>query len=161
MANIVAKLSVKAVGAKPEIAKINDKETDLCLFMGIARGLVVKTGKNDDPVLALVGDFEGTNLTTGEVLQSGVLYLPSGIAEMYTSKLEGDSPAPIKFAVKISSFPAANPIGYSYKATPVVQAADSDPLAELRAQMQQAMLPPPETPKDEEKPTDTPKGGKK
>lgn len=153
MAGLIGKLSIKTLGCTPEAAVVSGNETDLCDIMGKITSLVVKIGSNGDPVIGLVGSFEGVNLTTGEVSRSGVAYLPSGIAEMFTSKFEGDGDhPPVAFALRLSSFKASNPRGYSFRAREIVEAqAETDPLEELRqarnAYVQKMLPPPAEEPK--------------
>lgn len=149
MANLISKISVKTLKCVPAVAKAEGREIDIARIYGVARALVFKESASGDTTVGLAGDFEGVNLTTGEVFGSGVAYLPSGIAEMFTTKLEGDNPAPVQFALTIAARPDSNAAGYSYVAKPVLALEQADPLAELRASMQLALAPPAETQKDE------------
>src|SRR5690606_33315883 len=93
-----------------------------------------------DPTTGLTGQFEGTNLETGEIYQSGVCYLPSGILELVAASLVADAALDkanrtnptVRFAFLISAVPAKNPIGYSYSIEQLVEPEQDDPLADMR-----------------------------
>lgn len=127
--NIISKISVKTIGCNPSAAKSEGKDVQLAKVYGVARGTINKVDQRGDPVVGLTGEFEAVNLGTGEVFRSGVLYLPSGIHEMVANSVkEGDT----EFALGIVASPASNPIGYSYKAVPLLEPAANDPMAALR-----------------------------
>ena len=91
---------------------------------------------------AIVGQFAGRRakpLDNGDgtetvEIRSGVLYLPTGIAEMITVPLTAeDAPSMIEFAVKVSTRKANNPAGYEYVIEELYQPQGAkDPLDELR-----------------------------
>lgn len=129
--NIVARLSVKACGCKPEGT---DKPKRLCLIYGVASGF--KSGEDNKGQLwsAITGSFEGVNIETGDVYRSGKLFLPNGIQEVVEAALKGTGDnGSIKFGLELRSVKASNPIGYSYQAVPLVKPSADDPLAEMRA----------------------------
>lgn len=144
MSKIVTKMSVKTLGANPARAKTDNKSVDLVRIYGIASGLAFKADpKTGDIQTAVTGSFEGVNLETGEVYSSGVLWLPGGIQELLVNAVDtgetdkNDKPVynSVKFGFTISSVPATNPIGYSYTAEQLIDAAKNDPLADLRSEM--------------------------
>lgn len=139
--SFVAKLSIKTLGCVPLDAVKQGKEVSLCRIFGVAQGVkYVPNKQTGDVSVALIGDFEGVNLTTGETLRSGVCYLPSGIHDKISAPLEAarrseTAADPIQFGVELCSFPSSNPGGYSYKAKPFFQTEAFDPLAEIRKAM--------------------------
>lgn len=143
--SIISKLTVAQMKLNPTAAKTNEKKTLLGRIYGIASGIKTVKAANGDVHFALTGDFRGTNAESGDNYRSGVLYLPSGIHEMVQDAVDGgldDNGKPVyrevKFGIDLFAVPANNPIGYSYQATPVIQATEADPLAELEAEMAEA-----------------------
>lgn len=139
---IEPKLSIKTMGAKPDMVKLADDADaryPLVRVIGVARGIKSATGNNGDPVFGLTGQFQGTNLKTGEKSVSGVLYLPGGILELIMDPVEailnGDDrvakQAGVKFAMDIFSVKASNPAGYSFSANNLIDTAQVNPLAEI------------------------------
>lgn len=120
-------------------------------IFGVAQGVKAKTlpDRKGDPQVyeMIVGDFEGipsepveTDYDGEKVIvdafRSGVLYLPSGIHDRLAAALKGDDAQPVKFAIEIYTVKASNPAGYSYEARALTETQVSDPLAEMRAQLQ-------------------------
>lgn len=141
---IEPKLSIKTMGAKPDMVKLAeeaDARYPLVRIIGVARGIKSATGNNGDPVFGLTGQFQGTNLKTGEKSVSGVLYLPGGILELIMDPVEailnGDDrvakQAGVKFGLDLFSVKAANPAGYSFSATNLIDTAQVNPLAEIES----------------------------
>lgn len=154
---LLPKISPSTIGCNPEIAKINGEPATLARLRGICKGTVLRVipsqtkGGADQEFIGIVGSFEAVNLETGEVFQSGVLYLPGGIHEMIISVLQGmpeDEAAEVKFIVDLIAVPAKNPRGYSWQVRPVVEMALAhDPLDELREMEMKAKLRLPAPPK--------------
>jgi hypothetical protein len=135
--NVLPKMSIKTLGCKPHLAKDSDKPVALARIMGIANGVKWVEGQGGELSPAILGAFEGVNLQTGEVYQSGKLFLPGGIAELISGqfKTDDDKNKSVQFAFDISSVAAKNPIGYSYQAKQLTKPAENDPLALLRKEM--------------------------
>lgn len=137
--NLVTKMSVKTIGANPSRAKTENRKVPLGRFYGVARGIIMKVDNRGEPITGLTGDFYGVNIDTGEKYQSGVLYLPGGIHEMLVNGVDqGETNdkgkpvyTPVEFGFDVWATPASNPIGYSYEATPLLEARVSDPIADL------------------------------
>ncbi len=140
----VAKLSIKALGCDPRLAKGVNKQV-LCRIYGKAQGLKMGEDKiRGDVWTALQGTFEGQNCQVdspeyGKTLQSGKLFLPAGIQDVIEgavreiTKAAASETASVNFALELSSVKADNPIGYSYQARNLVPQAAKDELGELRA----------------------------
>lgn len=87
----------------------------------------------------IVGQFEGIPsepLKDGDdvitAIQSGVLYLPSGIHERVASVLKGDDAPSVEFAIELYTVKATNPAGYSWEAREVIKSTAADPLTKMR-----------------------------
>lgn len=130
---IVSKLTIKTMGCKPQLAAALGQKVPVARIMGIAYGTKVVEAANGDVFTAITGQFEGTNLETGQVFQSGVLYLPAGFHEQIADPLKKENaPEQIEFAMELYAVPADNLSGYSYEAKPLIKIVEADPLASLR-----------------------------
>jgi len=148
-----SKLSVSAFGNPKKVLGM-DGDTARYLIgtiIGTADGIKLKksqdTAGNAIVHEAITGNFEGIPADKWEVdeevdgvktkvqidgVRSGILYLPSGIHERLSSALKGDDVQPIKFAIECYSIKARNAAGYTYDVKAIMDAAASDPLAEMR-----------------------------
>lgn len=107
--------------------------------LGILVGQAVGTFNTTNPATGEIyegirGMFEFTDFDeTRPILASGKMFLPTGVAEMVFEALKSDEDhVGIRFAFEVSVFRADNPIGYSWKLTPLMDVTTDDPLAELR-----------------------------
>lgn len=146
---IISKLSVKTVGTDPKEAIKQGKAVPLARFWGIAESTkFVVNRQTGDTNTAIIGTFRGMNLATGEVFESGVLYLPAGIHDQLSGPLlrqkESPDAQPIRFGVEVSATPASNPVGYTYTAKPLMRPQGVDPLAEMEAEVNLRALPKPD-----------------
>lgn len=142
---IVAKLTVATMKFEPARAKSEGKKVFLGRIMGIADGLKTVKAANGDVHTAITGTFLGLNAKTQDEYRSGVLYLPTGIHDLVQNAVdagldENGKPTytAVEFGIDLYAVPAGTPAGYSYEANPVIQAQESDPVAELRAKMDEA-----------------------
>ena len=141
MSKILPKMSVKTLGSNPKAAAtLKDGERlHLIRVLGVASGIKAAVDTRGEPVFGLTGQFEGTNVATGENAQSGVLYLPGGIQELLQGPLEqaiaDDKNARIQFAFDIYAVKASNPAGYSFEAENLVDVEREDPFAAMRADL--------------------------
>lgn len=128
-----AGVNPKKIHAAPE----SQRALDLAVILGEASGIK----QVDDPAHgtiheALTGRFQATNCETGDVVRSGMLYLPKGIHETVTAAVkkaeDGDV---VRFALRVRSVRAENPAGYSYEAVPLLKPEESDPLDKLAAEI--------------------------
>ncbi len=123
----------------PEVADL-----DLYTIYGIAHG--IRQGEsNYGPWTALVGRFEAVRLDTGEVVQGPQAFLPEPYNGMVAEKLKGNESVKFSFTITLAR-DESQARGYIYNATPQVNAAENDELAELRHDAQKA-LPKPESKK--------------
>lgn len=136
--NMVSKITVKTVKCKPAKAKAEERRVPMMRCFGIASGLKTVVAANGDVHTAITGDFKAQNIETGDTFVSGVLYLPAGIHDLLQSAVDGgldknDKPVyrPVKFGLDIYAVPSTVPAGYSYEATPIIEAQEDDRLAEL------------------------------
>lgn len=103
-----------------------------------------------------VGNFEGVNLDTGDVLQSARLYLPDGACQALENQVtevqgkKGKS-ALVQFAFEIRAvkLPSTSKgIGYSYETAAILKPEQADPIAAMRAAVA-AAAPAPKVGKDD------------
>lgn len=147
---ILTKMSIATIGANPSAVKTEEFQKSgatslpIVRIYGIATGLIFKADpKTGDIQTAVSGNFEAVNLANGETYRAGVLWLPSGIQELLINAVDtgavdkNDKPVynDVKFGFQINAMPAKNPIGYSYSAEQLIDASQSDPLADLRAEL--------------------------
>jgi hypothetical protein len=136
---IVSKMAVKSIGCDPMKRPDDGKPLPLCVFFGKADGIKEGEGRDGRMWSALTGSFAGVNLVTGDEYRSGKLFLPSGIHEIVENAVKSikpdDTEAYVKFALQIAVIKAANPIGYSYQATKLIDVAEGDELSEIREQL--------------------------
>lgn len=140
--NIVSKLSLKTIDCDNSRGK--KERVHLARFFGIASGIKVAKGQNGEPVYGVTGDFRGVNLEKpADTFQSGILYLPGGINEMLLAAVETgevdakDKPIyrEVQFAFDVFAKPATNAAGYQFEATPVIDAKETDVMAELSSKL--------------------------
>ena len=144
MVKMLPKLSLKGMGCEPRAAATSETPVELATIFGVATKIKMGEDGKGDVWTALIGQFEGVNLQTGEVFQSGKLFLPSGIQELIEEAIGNNEG--VEFAFKILSVKASNPIGYSYQAETLTPPKEKDNLSHLRS------LVAPHTPAIEHKP---------
>lgn len=135
------KISVATLGCVSARAKAEGKRIHLARIMGIITGTKMKTDQAGEPIVAVIGTFEGTNIETGKTAQSSVLYLPGGIQEVLETAADGrqDASVGIPFALDVFSLPATNKAGYTYDVAFIQKPAGAvDPLEALRAAVAEA-----------------------
>lgn len=152
------KISVAKVFGKVNAAVISKHGTDgkinLARFMGSAQG--VKTGVSDfGEWRALTGQFRAIALSgdnAGEVFDSAVCFLPDVALDLVVAQLIGGANA-VDFAFDISAvLDESVAVGYSYRATPLIEAEEESPFARLEKKLAALALP---------APTEEKKNGKK
>jgi hypothetical protein len=85
----------------------------------------------------LKGQFEATNIKTGEVYTAPVCYLPGAAMDMITAAFsmakEQDASSTVKFAFDVfAKYDSTAATSYTFGVKPLVEANKIDPLAELR-----------------------------
>lgn len=134
-ASLIRKISSKTVlGGVPEVPT---KATPLYTVIGVATG--VRTGASSyGEFTALKGQFEATNLATGEQVTAPQCFLPEPLNGMIAAQLAmvDDDGNPLaktaRFAVEVGVIPAKTATGYEYTARELVDTTENDPLADLR-----------------------------
>lgn len=132
------KLTVATLGTVPARAKAEKKRIHLARIMGVATDTKFKTDQAGEPIVAVIGNFEGTNVETGLSAQSSVLYLPGGIQEVIESAVDGraDKKAGVPFALDIFAKPDNNKAGYTYDVEFIVKPTGAvDPLEAVRGML--------------------------
>lgn len=143
------KMTVATLGTVPARAKAEKKRVHLCRIIGSASSTKLKTDQAGEPIVAIVGNFEGTNVETGAVAQSSVLYLPGGIQEVIENAVDSrdDKNAAVPFALDVFAKPDNNKAGYTYDVEFIQKpqgrldplealrtaAAEAKPLADVKA----------------------------
>lgn len=128
---IVKKLSIKGIlGRKPKVPE-DGKVNWLVQFIGVATGM--KTGSsNFGEWTALTGSFQGVNMETGDVMRSGMCFMPDVALNLITPALGQKDTKGIEFAFNIGvKADEKSTIGYVYVAEPVLEASENDPLEML------------------------------
>ena len=143
MSSLIRKISAKTVCGKTE-APTDKKTVALFIVGGIANK--VKTGDSMYGTwTALVGQFEATNVATGEIFIAPQCFLPEPMNGMIAASLEmvDDDDKRInqsvQFAVEVGVKKADNQIGYEYTASEVMKSDAADPLAAIRETIAKAI----------------------
>lgn len=145
---LVSKISFKTVCKAPEMATLEvtdengNKKTVLrgiekqyMRVVGVCRNTVIKNSQYGDSI-EFQGDFRAINIDSGEVFNSGKLFLPS-IAETFISNaMENvrytDGFSGLELAFDIGIKPASNPMGYEYTVKPLIEPEQTtDRLADM------------------------------
>lgn len=135
--SVISKVTVKSVGADPKEAIRQNKKVPLARFWGVAEAIkYVNNRTTGDVNIALLGSFRAQNMETGEVFDSGVMYLPGGLHDQLSgpfvrAKDQHATVEPIKFAIEVLAVPSKNPGGYSYEGRQLMKQEGVDPLAEM------------------------------
>lgn len=134
MASLLKKLTLKTLcGDLKAIAReipLDGGVTDLAKIYGIAEGLKAYKSQYGDGH-ALVGQFGGVDMITGEVSRSTQCLIPQPMHDMIVSALESTDKVEFALVVRIKRRDDLA-IGYEFIEKPVVQAeAATDPLAHL------------------------------
>lgn len=137
--NEVSKLSTKAMGCNPKKIAVNIPEgvtepVPMATLYGKATGVKEGEDANGKVYSMIVGEFEGTNLETGDVYRASRLFLPEGIQETVEQAIANSTEEKplVIFALMIMVRKATNAQGYSYVGRQLLPTVAADPLAEIR-----------------------------
>lgn len=123
--------TVKRIKEVMEAAKLEDgKSVPLLKIAGMSSGASV--GQTDKGQFTkLSGSFVGTDMTTGELYQSGVCILPEFIgAQIGAAILQSKNP--VQFAFQIEAKRKDNSItGYEFVVRPLIESKPTDAMADL------------------------------
>jgi len=143
MSSLVRKISAKVVCGKIE-KPVPKKGKTLFIVGGIANK--VRTGDSQYGTwTALVGQFEATNVETGEVFIAPQCFLPEPMNGMIAAALEATDKdgkrlnQSIQFAVEVGVKHAENQIEYEYTAKEIMKSDSADPLAAIREEITKAL----------------------
>jgi hypothetical protein len=134
---VIAKLSVKT-GANPKkVANTSGGRLHLCDILGRVKSVVTKEDTSATGLsTALMGKFDAYYPSSNRRYQSARCYLPGGIQQVIEDLVkalpEGDKLASVDFAFRIFAVEAANPVGYTYEALPLITLTSNDGLDDIR-----------------------------
>lgn len=141
MPTTAARLTLTDLGVHPEdILTSKEHKLALAQIYGVASGCRTQKDKRDDrEFLYFIGNFEGKNLDTGEVIQSSKLYLPDGACQTLEHMLnqiheKRGASATVNFAFEIYVVKNSEArTGYTYETASLMEPQQgADPLAALR-----------------------------
>lgn len=78
------------------------------------------------------GQFEATNILTGEIYRGSRLFLPPVLTEMVRNQVLAAGDVGVQFAFDIGIDSANNAHGYQYTITPLTAPAATDPLSQMK-----------------------------
>lgn len=133
--NLQKKISVTRLSGKTTIARIVAANGVLNCGQFIGRASGIKQGETDFGVWnALTGNFRGIS-PDGEVMDSGVCFLPDVAFDMIKGQLDGGAIA-VDFAFAITAaLDDTSPVGFSYRATPLMDSEETDPVLMLQQKL--------------------------
>jgi len=148
---IAKKITVKAVvgDVKRHVIKLADSEgvvadgqtIPLLRVVGKCNRYEVKTNDYGDSV-CLKGQFEATNLETGEATRAPSCYLPEIAADSVAGLLQGEIES-VDFAYDISIRTDADAItGYVYECVPLIEPQEDDVMTRLSKSLPKALAAP-------------------
>lgn len=122
---------------KMSVAKLGVKKSDrgkIAVILGKATGSKEKEGPDGRIWSALSGVFQATNLLTGEIFRSALLFLPEGIHDVINNAVRAlpETGGVVRFALELRRVDSDNPIGYSYQAVNMMPIeTDTDELSDV------------------------------
>jgi hypothetical protein len=134
MSALTKKISTAKIYGKINVRKLPEDGSVLNLYTVIGVAIGTKSGTSDfGDWTSLVGQFEATNMETGERLSSANCFLPDVAQGLVEAQLAQEGTQQVQFAFVIGAkADEGSPVGYSYTAQPVLAPDAKDPLAELR-----------------------------
>ena len=156
---LASRLTMKDLGCDPLLVKKlaeGQNKLALCRIYGTVIKVGVQVDRNRGAEYTyFLGQFEGVNVITGDVLQSNKLYLPEGPSStletvfLQAANKRGKNVA-INFAFEIRSVKSDKTnSGYVYETAAILAPEQADQLAQLRATVDKA--PKPKTPEEVKK----------
>lgn len=143
---VVRKITARALGCEKEPGQ------SFVVIGRVSRATAEET--NNGPYVKFRGEFEGTNEKNGTRVFSTQFIAPAvGEDLIYNAitqaQADGDKGAMVEFAMRFETVEVSrdkSPIGYEWKAKPLMKLQADDPLARLRAQTADLIhLPAPES----------------
>lgn len=132
--NLVAKLSLKAMGAQPKPHSVGEGEKRViaAMYGSASKHDVVNTTFGDST--RFHGQFEGVNAATGEIFRSTKLFVPQVVEDILRDAVDQlEDGASVDFALEIGvEHSAKGNTGYAYTVKPLTKVQVSDALQSLR-----------------------------
>ena len=142
---IQTKLSVGSMGLDKEtlqrlVLDSGSETISVCRIFGKASRYTEKPNKNDPTKsdIAFLGQFEGVNLITGEVFNSGRCYLPTAAQDLARGAVDSleDGQGYVIFGCSIGVIKSAkSAVGYQFVVDVPREPEAQDALSEIRALM--------------------------
>lgn len=130
--NLVAKITIAGIGAQPKPNTVV-ADTHVATLYGRCTDKQVGTSAYGD-FIKFKGEFEGVNAATGETYRAGVLIVPNILESLLDASINTDDNNAVDFAVEVWVKPSEkSKTGYVYGIKPLIEPAESDALAQLRA----------------------------
>lgn len=134
MSQLTKKISTAKIYGKVNVRKLPEDGTVLNLYSIIGVAIGTKSGTSDfGDWTSLVGQFEATNLETGERFASANAFLPDVAQGLVEAQLAQEGTQQVQFAFIVGAkADEGSPVGYSYTAQPILPPDAKDPLEDLR-----------------------------
>lgn len=138
--SVISKISVKTIGCNPKRAAALPEGSKEVVKLASIIGQITECKEKKRTLPSgevtfdypLIGNFEATNLETGEIFSSGQMYLPGGIHELAQAEINKEGVTSIEFGMILGAVRSSNAAGYSYVGNNVLDFKQSDPLKALR-----------------------------
>jgi len=138
MSEILRKLTIKAIGCKPDFNKLLEtegKKMKLAKIYGIARKAKPDSSEYGNFV-RFTGSFRAVNLDTGEIYESGAMILPGVAQDLLAAALDNDSVTDVQFGFEIGIAYAPDVVTkYVYTVESMIKPAENDPMLMLEKQL--------------------------
>jgi len=144
------KLSAKLIGDIKTMAAKGELANGQALYRAIGVVDGMRTGQSTyGEWVGFTGDFEMTNMLTGEVFQGSQFFPDASVTEAIVNKLKMVEGSTVEIALECCiDIDKAHPTGYAYVSRPIIENG-ANRLESLRQRM--AALPAPEAPKNKKK----------
>ena len=135
--NLQKKVSVSKLSGKTTVKRVVDAAGNVLQcgqFMGRATGII--TGDSDyGPWTGLLGQFRAIS-PKGETFDSAQCFLPDVAQNLIIGQLQGGAQA-VDFAFNITAIlDEESPVGFSYRAAPLLDVSADDPIARIQQRME-------------------------
>ena len=141
---MVAPKLLKKISYKTVCGKVNRREIPeggaIKVMRVIGQATDIKSGNSDYGMWnSFLGNFEATNVRTGEVFRSGQIFLPGTAENLLMGAVKGAAGAPVAFGFDISVVDSPDSqISYEYGVESIMDVSETDPIALLKQQMTSA-----------------------
>lgn len=136
--NVVGKLTTGTLGLDPSTLKdavkaSKGKPAPVALILAQVNEMKDAPNRLDPSKTdtKFLGNFEGTNLLTGEVMRSGAMYLPGAASDYLKGQGAGGGALAFQLTVEEDKRPNSSQ-GYKFGVKAVAEKATNDPFAALR-----------------------------